>query len=871
MTTMSLRRIKASGFWVNYKLGFKNNKKILIIIAVLQLIAMPLFSAVLVTECLAGEDYSSENTVACFLMIACFGIVLATLAGIVVAINNFSYLYKKTQVDMIYSLPIKASHRFFSDFLSGLSVYTLPYIGSFLIAVLILLGGSACDSDMYTDLFDNRIMLTFFQCALCGLLIMIMLYTLTVLVITCCGSLFEIIFNTLIMNGLIPGIIMIISYIFFDDLYGVSIYETAASIMGHTSPLGGVIYIIYYLAESAISSDYMVIGAVTLLKWVLIFSLVTAGMMMLSMVLYLRRKAEDVSKPYVYKFLYYIVITSVTISICSIARASADTIFAVIVFSAIVYFIFEVIANRGFRKFAFSVGRYVLTMVSVFVLCVVSIATDGFGVEHHVPSLSSVKSVTLSYVPFDLAGGHYYDSGINVTLTDKASIELVRSLHREDIERHEAQEESDWEDDYDSGYYSGERYPVRIKYHLKTGSNIVRDYSFSFNEMTSVYQFDLRSEIKDYLAKMIRDDSDNSYYGYNGSEERRVESYALTISSKDHAFEYNPDITKEQLSQLISAYKKDFEAMTKEEYFTPENVYCFITGYYIPIRSSFKNTIEFLERNDLSVQISDELSANISHVLGDRTQASNPPIGNTGMTAKVLIYKPDDCVVDGYTSTVCPPASSSHINDSGRVVNTKYITDILEAAQPVYMTDKDCFMLNFGSYNYVIPYEYTDLAHDAYNASLEYDYDTDDEEYLNEDVGPIQDFDDLCRHFMYYGTFSNYKENNEVVNEVTEIRLYDIFNNYKFQNYHSFEDYAEINSKDFEEDDKITGAAETEYDVAKRTWGEYELVKKFFGYEDFESYCADNDIEEDTDSYRSEKYDWNRYENLFPDIEYICY
>lgn len=862
MTTMSLRRIKASGFWVNYKLGFKNNKKILIIITVLQLIAMPLFSAVLVTECLAGDDYNSENTLSYFMLIACFGIVLATLAGIVVAINNFSYLYKKTQVDMIYSLPIKASHRFFSDFLSGLSVYTLPYIGSFLIAVLILLGGSACDTELYTDLFDNRIMLTFFQFALCGLLIMVMLYTLTVLVITCCGSLFEIIFNTMIMNGLIPGIIMIISYIFFGDLYGVSIYDTAANIMGHTSPLGGVIYIIYYSVESAVSTDYMVIGAVTLIKWILIFSLVTAGMMMLSMVLYLRRKAEDVSKPYVYKFLYYIVITSVTISICSIARASADTIFAVIVFSAIVYFIFEVIANRGFRKFAFSVARYVLTMISVFVLCIVSIATDGFGIEHHVPSLSSIKSVTLSYVPFDLAGDHYYDSKISVTLTDKAGIELVRSLHREDIERHEAQEEEKRNNVYDYEYYYGEPYPVKIKYHLKTGSNIVREYSFSFKEMTSIYQFDLRGEIKDYLAQIIKDDSDNSYYDYNNGRKKRVESYSLNISSKDHTLEYNPEITKEQLNQLISAYKKDFEAMTKEEYFTPENVYCFITNYDLPIRSSFKNTIDFLESNDLSVQI--------SHELGDRTQ-SNPPVGNTGMTAKVLIYAPDDCVVNGYTSTACPPGSLRHINSNGRVVNTKYMADILEAAQPVYMTDKDCFMLNFGSYNYVIPYEYTDLAHDAYYASIEYDQYNDDEEYLDDNVGPIANFDDLSKHFMYYGTFSNYQENNEVVNEAMEMRLYDIFNTYQFQNYHSFEDYAEINSEDFAEDDKITGAAETEYDIAKRTWGEYELVKKFFEYDDFESYCVDNDILEDTDSYRSEKYDWNRYESLFPYINDICY
>ena len=863
MTTMSLRRIKSSGFWVNYKLGFKNNKKILIIITVLQLIAMPLFSAVLVTECLAGNYNGSTNTIAYFMLIACFGIVLATLSGIVVAINNFSYLYKKTQVDMIYSLPIKASHRFFSDFLSGLSIYVLPYIGSFLIAFLILLGGSACDTEMYTDLFDNRILLTFFQCALCGLLIMTMLYTLTILVITCCGSLFEIIFNTLIMNSLIPGIIMIISFIFFDDLYGVSIYDTAASIIGHTSPLGGVIYIIYNSVESVASSDYMVINAVTLIKWILIYSLVTAGMLMLSMFLYLRRKAEDVSKPYVYKLLYYIVVTSVTISICAIARASADTMFAVIVFSAIVYFIFEVIANRGFRKFAFSVVRYVLTMISVFILCVVSIATDGFGIEHHIPSLSSIKSVTLSYVPLDLAGGHYYDSNIGVTLTDKASIELVRSLHMEDIKRYEAQEERQSNNVYDPEYSYGEIFPIKIKYRLKTGSNIVREYKFSFKEMTSVYQFDLRSEMKDYLAQTIKEDTDNTYYDYSNGDKKKIESYVLNIASKDHTLVYSPEITKDQLNQLISAYKKDYEAMTKEEYFTPENVYCFITNYNIPIRSSFKNTIDFIERNDLS--------ARISHVLEDNTQLSNPPIGNTGSTNKFLIYAPDDCVVDGYTSTACLPASSQYIHTSGRVVNTKYMADILKAAQPVYITDKDCFMLNFGSYNYVIPFEYSELAHNAYNASYEYNYDTDDEGYHNGDVEPIDNFDDLCNHFMYYGTFSNYKENNTVVNETTEMRLYEIFNRYQFQNYHSFEDYAKVNSEDFKDDDKITGAAETEYDIAKRTWGEYELVRKFFGYWDFESYCADNDILEDTDSYRSNKYDWNRYENLFPNINDICY
>ena len=154
----------------------------------------------------ADDGGNSAQSQVAFILISIFCLAAAVLCGIIIAVNNFSYLYKKSQVDMIYSLPIKKKFKFLSDYASGLVIY---------------------------------------------------------------------------------------------------------------------------------SSEVFSINAGVYGKWVLFFLGATALYFLLTMFLYNRRKAEDVSKPYVFKLLYYIVVTVISMAISLIARYQFSMIFPVIIFSFI--------------------------------------------------------------------------------------------------------------------------------------------------------------------------------------------------------------------------------------------------------------------------------------------------------------------------------------------------------------------------------------------------------------------------------------------------------------------------------------------------------------------------------------------------------
>ena len=120
MTIMPLKQRTNNMFWINFKLSLKQNKKMLIVISILQMLGLPMLS-VLLTAVAIDEESMSEISIGFFAMISLFCIAVSIFCGIIIAVNNFSYLHKKSQVDMIYSLPIKRKYKFISDFFSGLS------------------------------------------------------------------------------------------------------------------------------------------------------------------------------------------------------------------------------------------------------------------------------------------------------------------------------------------------------------------------------------------------------------------------------------------------------------------------------------------------------------------------------------------------------------------------------------------------------------------------------------------------------------------------------------------------------------------------------------------------------------------------------
>lgn len=533
---MTLTRLKSTNntrFLTNFKLSVKSGRKILIVLSVLQLLGLPVMAAVAVSAAADDGGNSAQSQVA-FILISIFCLAAAVLCGIIIAVNNFSYLYKKSQVDMIYSLPIKKKFKFLSDYASGLVIYIVPYIVACIICNFILFCGRVCVDELTEIFSDGSLMTLVMQGEFAGLLVMIMLYTLSVLVLSCCGTLFESIMNIFMINGLIPGSISVVAAMLFANLYGVPIFETVAPVLGYTSPLGAVIYMIYVLGseEYIYSSEVFSINAGVYGKWVLFFLGATALYFLLTMFLYNRRKAEDVSKPYVFKLLYYIVVTVISMAISLIARYQFSMIFPVIIFSFIVYMIFEVITNRGFKKIYKSLIRYAVTMVGILIICVAAIGTRGFGVEGKTYSPSRVKSVEVSYGGIDnimdlysVIDGYsmsmYMENGNLIEYKDSEIIEKITQVQKDAIKTYRSGEYGNYssmenifyqsvyyEGDYNLNYEESYDYPcydITFRFNLKTGGKVKRNYQLSFNQIKELFILDSTEELAERRADYLYD------------------------------------------------------------------------------------------------------------------------------------------------------------------------------------------------------------------------------------------------------------------------------------------------------------------------------------------------------------------------------
>ncbi|MDE6103101.1 MAG: hypothetical protein K2F60_01085, partial [Oscillospiraceae bacterium] len=144
MTITPLKQRTNKMFMTNFMLSLKQNKKILIVISILQLLGLPMLSVTLTAVAIEDRENISLMSLGFFSLISLFCIGVSILCGIIIAVNNFSYLYKKSQVDMIYSLPIKRKYKFLSDYLSGLAVYLVPYIVACILSIAILLASGVC-------------------------------------------------------------------------------------------------------------------------------------------------------------------------------------------------------------------------------------------------------------------------------------------------------------------------------------------------------------------------------------------------------------------------------------------------------------------------------------------------------------------------------------------------------------------------------------------------------------------------------------------------------------------------------------------------------------------------------------------------------
>lgn len=604
--------------------NFKHNMKLAVVLFVLHMAAGPLVVSMTIasifSEGRAGAEY--------YAVIAVLTTGAAALAGILCALSAMPYLYKKSVVDMRLSLPMTTLQRFVSDFLSGLATYTLPFIGSSIITMLLtLLGHILCDGKTF---FMNSYDTTGWEChafeeaapvlikgIIGGLALMLMFYTLTLLVSACCGSIFECVCYTILANGLIPGTIAVTVAALLSDVRGLVPESYLALLIPYTSPVGGCIGLVMALQNSVYPAVVKEgVNTITYGKWLGIFFLVTLVLIVCTYLIYRKRKAEDTGNPIVYGALFHVIMTLGTACIVFAFCAGNGEPVPMVIITAIIYFLFSVIRRRGFKKFWRSALSYVLTVgVCLGSYCLVA-ATDAFGATNYVPAPGAISAAYIDYrglyegnTDVSFSGFEFYgysETDKPLKITDREGLEIVTDVHRMAAEEN-------------AGEYTSKDFAVM--YRLKSGRTVIRSFSLTDSAIIRLSDLDMTDSVRQYRAEMAKLTAENlintrDSYGSDMEYNSYVRKSSVVLQPQWQLYDGDTHYHKYS-RQALSSLPEDFRERlgeclyndimneTEEEYFRDPHSCYYLTvqgnDYYysrngqLPVRAYYRNTLDYLK------------------------------------------------------------------------------------------------------------------------------------------------------------------------------------------------------------------------------------------------------------------------------------
>lgn len=580
------------------------SRKLFVVNSVFSLLGLPLLSLIFVLVMYFEQNNKNvyENfTPDGYLALGICALFASFAMGIVIALSNFRYLYQKQLVDMNYALPLNSKQRFFADYLSGLVTYLVPIACGTIISYIIILAGE-------NNLKEKILTPALGHLTASGLIVvvgLIMLYTFSVLGIVFAGSTFEAVFSIVAVNAMIPAtvaclwIAMISSSSFGIDEESIirSLFLTSTSPVGVGIFFGDILSDGTFLIAGRMGGEYT---NFFYFRGLFCAAVVTAAAVFLAYFLYKKRKAEDVSKPYVFKGFYYGVMILAVFCILSLFISQDENVIPGIIICAVGWFLMELITRRGFKKFWTAGVGFVLTVGLVFGACAVCKATEGFGAAKKIPSASSVKSVSVYS-----HSGNGFSGRYDVKITDPQVIESVIALHKEIVDTHF---NSDY-NNYETGEFDMDNPEttsslvnvddsITIEYTLKSGSKISRSYSIITSMETEVLESILLSDeyAESVSESMFLDMANNEtngdhwYRTYSEAKKKAEHGYA-PVMDKFNLTGDTLSLSNSEMQELCNAYNNDLRNMTRED-LESYDVYCNICGNWV--LDTFAETKAFL-------------------------------------------------------------------------------------------------------------------------------------------------------------------------------------------------------------------------------------------------------------------------------------
>lgn len=449
---------------------------------------------------LTAQSRSLESLFIAAVIIGIIMLGAIFVMNFVVTNKAFRWLYKKSIVDMDYSLPVSGDTRFCGDLLATLTTCLVPHLFAIFTGLILWrfvpFGGRIYTATGSVSTVYETLERMIPQLMFTGFIACIMLIALTLFIMSLCGRpqesrLYPAVFNVVIpvVLSVCIGIVISNTYGTYDSIYGftgesLNSYTAVAS----TSPLGLLFYTFVYMFDTSAWMMGEALFTAPILRPEIIIPLIiiTLALLVGAYFLVRNRRAERVGSAFVYNVMKFVipalVIFSVVASFASyilsglfpnstfdayysssyygtyVARDIGGYVIAMLIITFVLYVIMELISGKGFKKFHITLLKYVVTVGGSFLICMGLFFSNGMGAGYYVPNSNDVVS---AYVGLH-DNSDTYGSSIYGEVKLPENVQAVVDVHN-DIPKNGPE----------TNAYG---YSFNVNYHLKDGTTLSRYY-----------------------------------------------------------------------------------------------------------------------------------------------------------------------------------------------------------------------------------------------------------------------------------------------------------------------------------------------------------------------------------------------------------
>lgn len=454
-------------------------------------------------------------------------IILAVICGV----SGYVFLHSKEKLDLYHSLPITRGRKFAIQYISGLLIFVVPYLGGQILAYLFpVMQGYVIDHIVQNFVVSSAIHILFFA----------IFYSMTILAMVLTGR--PII--ALLGTGVFFCYPMILTNTIrsLNSTFLATYYEGAVSVWFPLDLVPGQFSPLFQYIDLSRPEDHQ--------KMICMVFVITILIVLLSWFLYKKRPSESAERAIAFKKTESVikVFVAVPIAICIGAYMreivqggtlwfAVSAIFSVALLCCVIEFMFHVDLRTIVKRW-----RSVVVAVGAILLVLGIYRFDLFGYDSYFPKESNVKGIAVG-VPelsryFDYYGPYYDgESEVMFEATSEATKKIMYQMAEEGVEGIDTQDA-----DKDA--------ELIVRYQLKGGRKVYRSYYVDPETLLN------------YLDTLCKDESMRS--AILPIEKMNMETVELRVL--DYRNEgYDIALSKMQMQELLETYREEISKMSLKE------------------------------------------------------------------------------------------------------------------------------------------------------------------------------------------------------------------------------------------------------------------------------------------------------------------